>query len=269
MAKGDITFSHGRYWKDRGDGTADPMPIGYVPKPKAGRKIVDQKQNRGRGGVVATAVSAPASGGIISSRRRVPSVSSNGVGTIVKNTEAFIDINSAALGAFSVSASAIIPTTPSWLAGLADLYSKYRWKRLRFVYIPGCPTSTQGNAAVSIAYDRLDASPASLVAMQQSYRALTFPPYAGFDGAMALQTFNNVAGMVVMDVDVSRVDKNWYPVIAPAALAALPANIQNPYVPATLYTGSVNGPAVATYFGTFYIQYEIEFIEPVNPTQNA
>jgi hypothetical protein len=187
----------------------------------------------------------------------------------VTNTEVFQDVNAAALGAFFVVNKPVLPTQASWLAGLADLYSKYRWKKLRFVYIPSCPTSTPGSGVVSIGYDRLDTDPASATAMQQSYRAITFPAYAGYEGAMALTTFNNVAGMVVFDVDVTRFEKPWYPVLAVAAFSALATNIQNAYCPCTMYFASVNGPAGATFFGSWFIQYVIEFIEPVNPTENV
>jgi hypothetical protein len=244
------------------------LPKGIKP-PKQKVPESNAPRNRGRAGVEVMPVSVPINAGVVTSRQRVPLLSSTGLSTIVTNTETYHDLNAAALGAFSVTNKATLPTQPSWLAGIADLYSKYRWRKLRFVYLPSCPTTTQGSGVVSIGYDRLDADPGNATAMQQSFRAITFPPYAGYEGAMALTTFNDVAGMVVFDVDVSRFDKAWYPTIGTTQFGALATNIQNAYCPCTLYFGSVNGPATATSYGTWFIQYICEFIEPVNPTSNV
>lgn len=265
-------YQDGMWWRNdpKYPGESVGMPPGWSPPaakvPKTKKKV---KRDIGRAGVEVRSVTAPLAGGIITSRRRVPKFSSNASGTFVSNTEVFVDFNASALGAFSVTNTPMLATQPSWLSGVADLYSKYRWRKLRFVYMPFCPTSTQGQAGISISYDRLDTNPTTIVAMQQAYKALTFPAYAGYEGAMALATFKTVAGMVVMDVDVSRFDKPWYPVISTATFGGLATNIQNAYCPATLYTASVNGPAAATFFGSCFIQYEIEFIEPVNPTVNV
>nr|UHS72290.1 MAG: hypothetical protein 4 [Regressovirinae sp.] len=224
------------------------------------------RNNRNAG---AFAVAPPVATGMVVSRRSVPKINSVGSSTIVRNTEAFVDITSTALGVYSIQPQAMIPGNPTWLAAIADLYSKYRWRKLRLVWVPSCPTTTQGSCGIAISYDRIDAAPTSMVALQQSYKAITFPPYAGYNAAMALQTFGNVEGMVAFDVDVTRFDKAWYPVIQNATLAGFASNIQNPYVPCTMLFGAANGPAAATFFGTWYVQYEVEFIEPINPTQNV
>lgn len=244
------------------------LPRGIKP-PKQNEPNTNTPRNRGRSGVEFMPIAAPLASGVVTSRQRIPAITSTTSSTLVTNTEVFHDLNAAALGAFSVTNKAILPAQASWLAGISDLYSKYRWRKLRFVYLPNCPTTTQGSGVVSIGYDRLDADPTSATSMQQAYRAITFPAYAGYEGAMALRTFNNVPGMVVFDVDVTRFDKAWYPIIGVTPFAALATNIQNAYCPCTMYFGSVNGPATATSFGSWFMQYVIEFIEPVNPTQNV
>jgi hypothetical protein len=178
------------------------------------------------------------------------------------------DVTSAALGAFSLNVDALIPTTFGWLGALSDLYSKYRWRKIKLIYIPACPTTTPGSTCMSLGYDRFDTNPASIQAMQQAYKAITFPPYAGYDGVMALQG-GNVSGAVVVDVDVTRFSKTWYPVVGLAAFNVFPTNVQTAYCPATCFTASANGPATGTFFGTVHAMYEIEFTEPINPTQNA
>ena len=69
--------------------------------------------------------------------------------------------------------------------------------------------------------------------------------------------------------DVTRFEKPWYSNVANAAFAALPANVQNQYCPATIHVAVEGGPAAATIIGDLYFKYTIEFIEPINPTMNA
>lgn len=238
-------------------------PNGKLPARKTKRSPPN------RGNLQVLPVTAPAAGGVISTRRRVPRITTTNEQTVVRNTEIISAINSAALGAYSATTVTVIPSNLSWLAGLSDLYSKYRWRKLRFIYIPVCPTSTQGNISMSLSFDRIDTQPTSITQMQQGYRAITFPPYAGYDGAMALSSFGNIPGMVVVDVDCARMDKLWYPNVTLATFLAMATNIQNGYCGVTLFTASDQGPAAATNLGQVFCQYEIEFIEPVNPTVNV
>ncbi|CAA59981.1 capsid protein [Olive latent virus 1] len=221
-----------------------------------------------RGNLQVLPVIAPVAGGVISTEGHVPRITTTNEQTVVRNTEIISAINSAALGAIFGNYVTVIPSNLSWLAGLSDLYSKYRWRKLRFIYLPVCPTSTQGNVSMSLSFDRIDTQPTSITQMQQGYRAITFPPYAGYDGAMALASFGNIPGMVVVDVDCARMDKLWYPNVTLATFLAMAPTSRTDTCGVTLFTASDQGPAAATNFGQVFCQYEIEFIEPVNPTVN-
>lgn len=226
--------------------------------------------NRRKTGAVSTRmVTAPVSGGVVISRRVVPRFSSNTIGTVVDNTEMVSNVNLAALGAFTTFSNALIPSLPGWLNGVSELYSKYRWRRLRVIYVPKCPTATPGTVAMAITYDRQDAAPTSLSNLSQTNKAILFPAYAGYGGAQMLSTKTPGPESIYIDVDISRFEKNWYSVVTPATLTALATAVQTMYVPATLQVAHADGAAVGVGAGDIYFQYEIEFIEPINPAMST
>lgn len=214
------------------------------------------------------AIAAPVSGGIVT-RPAVPKFSSVGDSTIVRNTEILFNVTLAAAGGFSTLNTPLQAGQPAWLAQIGDLYSKFRWRRLRIIYSPKCPTTTSGSVVMAFTYDRNDGAPVSRTQLAQSYKAINFPPYAGYDGASALNTpFKPNPGAIYIDLDTTRMDKPWYPTISTAAFAALAIIDQNQFCPATLVLAADGGPVAATPAGDIFIQYEIEFIEPINPTMN-
>lgn len=249
-------------------------PVDYSNNQLMATRTNKKKKQTGKRNqrVMATrVVKVPTSGGVIFSNPTQPNFRTYGDSTIVRNTEIVANINfNATAGLFSTFSDAMIAQLPSWLTPIADNYSKWRWRSVTVIYIPSCPTSTSGRVAMSMAYDRNDAAPASVTAITQGYRAIVFPPYAGYEGAHLLNSGrnNNISGAIFMDVDVSRFDKAWYPTINGTAFSALSTTIQNIYCPCSYVIGSDGGPAGAT-AGSLYLKYEIEFIEPINPTQNV
>lgn len=211
---------------------------------------------------------APMAGGIISIPR-VPRFKTTGDSTVVRGTEILNNQVLAAAGAFSTNSTALIPSSPSWLAGVGDLYSKYRWLELDIVWSPKCPTTTSGSVVMALTYDRNDAAPASRAQLAQSYKAINFPPYAGYDGAAFLNSRNGVETAIRVTLDVMKLDKPWYPTISSASFAALGVLDQNQFCPATIVVASDGGPVAATPAGDLFIKYVIEFIEPINPTMNV
>lgn len=227
-------------------------------------------RSRGYATTTARAVKAPAAGGMIVTRPYIPRMRSTPNSVIVKNTELIQNVTLPAAGAFGTFNLPLIAGLPSWLTALGDLFSKYRWLRCSLVWVPQCPTSTSGLITAAIVYDWNDAAPSSSVQLSQCYKSISFPPYAGFEGTNALHSAsNNVPGAVTLELDTNRVEKPWYSTINNAAFAPLAANIKNIYSPAVVQVTVEGGPAAATVAGNFYIKYEIEFIEPVNPTMNV
>ena len=241
---------------------------------KTNRRTVKKQQparRRQQRATTTRVVIPPTSGGVIYSNPSMPNFRTYGDSTIVRNTEVVSNVAfNAAAGAFAGYSDALIAELPSWLTQLADLYSKWRWRSLTVIYIPSCPTSTSGRVAMCMSYDRNDAAATSVTQITQGYKAIVFPPYAGYEGAHVMNSGrnNNVAGAILMEVDTSRFDKIWYPTINGTAFSALAATVQNTYCPCSYVIGSDGGPAGAA-AGNIYLKYEIEFIEPVNPTMNT
>lgn len=217
-----------------------------------------------RGGYVAV----PVSGGVIT-RPSVPKFMSVKDSTIVTSCEILNNLTLGAAGVFSTNTTALIPSSASWLAQVSDLYSKYRWKRCSLIYVPKCPTTTSGSVTMALTYDRNDAAPTSRSQLSQSYRAINFPPYAGYDGAAYLNSGNGSNSAIFIELDVTKLDKPWYPTISAAAFAALGVLDQNQFCPSSLVTASDGGPTTATPAGDIFIKYAVEFIEPINPTMNV
>lgn len=225
------------------------------------------KKNReqpGRG----WSVRPPVSGGIVS-RQRIPRLNTRGSSTIVSNTELALSIVQAAAGGFNTSGIPLIPSQFSWLAGISDLYSKFRFLKLDLIYIPKCPTSTPGIVAMALTYDRNDAGPGNRTAVSQCHKAVSFPPYAGFDGAMFLNSDKGSETAISVSLDVGRVDKPWYATIGTVAFTALSPIDQNQFCPASWTQGNDSGAAVGVNIGDLFVKYVVEFIEPINPTMNA
>nr|ASA69346.1 29 kDa coat protein [Tobacco necrosis virus D] len=213
-------------------------------------------------------LTVPVAGSVIYSRPRVPQVRTNQMSTFVVNTELVANITLAAAGAFSFTTQPLIPSFGSWLANIADLYSKWRWISCSVVYIPKCPTSTQGSVVMAIVYDSQDTTPTTRTQVSQCYQSITFPPYAGYGGASALNHKGSSGESLVSTLDTNRVDKKWYSTIGNAAFTALTSLDKNQFCPATAIIAGDGGPVAATAVGDIFMRYEIEFIEPVNPTMN-
>lgn len=245
----------------------------YLPAPKGGNGGKTKKNSRRTrandgAGLVYRPLVAPVAGSVIYSRPRIPQFRSTQQSTIVCNTELVSNITQSAAGAFNFTAQPLIPSFGAWLASIADNYSKFRWLDCSIIYIPKCPTSTQGSVCMAIVYDAQDTVPTSRVQVSQCYQSITFPPYAGYGGASVLNHKGNGGESLVSTLDVNRVDKRWYPTIGNAAFTALTSLDKNQYCPATALIATDGGAATGVAIGDIFMRYTIEFIEPINPTIN-
>ncbi|ALF95244.1 coat protein [Potato necrosis virus] len=236
---------------------------------KMDRLVSTIAPKNGGSGMMFRTVTAPVTGSVVYSRPRVPNIRTSNMSTVVCNTELVANISTSALGAFSFTAQPLIPSFGAWLANIGDLYSKFRWISCSVIYIPKCPTSTQGSVCMAIVYDAQDTTPTSRLQLSQCYQSITFPPYAGYGGASALNSRSSGGESLVSTLDVSRVDKKWYSTIGNAAFTSLTSIDKNQFCPATALIASDGGPATATAVGDVFMRYEIEFIEPINPTLNV
>lgn len=200
--------------------------------------------------------------GVIMQRRQIPRFIQGPRSVRVCNTEVLLNINTLALGATSVARVLLMPNSLSWINGVAQNFSKWRWTRVRLVYVPSCSTATSGTFAMALGYDNQDATGSSILNVQSMYNSVSAPSWGGADGAGALtgDTFPAITPTTVaMDVDVTRFSLPWYP-YSPTIPSGVDAN-QN--VPCYVYLASTGGPATATAIGSVFCKFEIEFIEPI------
>jgi len=215
-------------------------------------------------------IKAPIAGGVVMRRQRLtPGIVTKNGSTIICNTEFGFEVN--ALGGFNVIRYPFLPTAGLWLQSIALSFSKFRCVAIRYIYIPVCPTTTPGTVTMALGYDYNDTLPTSLAQLSVAFESISTPPWGGYEGTsllnhhFALET----EGAVVVDVDCDRFGSGsgltYYPVAALATFVSQTPTDQNQFSPFYLQVAT-SGNALA--WGNVYIQYCIEFIEPVLAAKN-
>jgi len=236
-------------------------PRSRAPKRRRNRIAVDKHS---------TVVRAPASAGVIY-HNGMPTIESRDKTVCIRNTEFLYGF--ATTAAFTAVFSVCVPFNMPWLLGIAGGFGKYRWKHLRYIYIPTCPTTTQGNVSMGLNYDTADSVPTTTPNMSM-YQGFTSVPYwAGWDAAPMLADVYHprLPGAVIVDVDVDRFDKPWYPFITSAdytTVTTARASDGNIYAPASLIIATEQGPVAPVGAGRVFVQYDIELIEPILVANN-
>lgn len=240
------------------------------------RKRVRKTRARkgGRKAVNASRITAPAAGGIILRHGNYPIFRSSGDGfsTVVCNTEPLNNVITAVGGVFATTRNQVAPFACTWLAGISTSYSKFKWRKVRIIYIPIVPTSTTGQIVMRLGYDYNDATVTSVVQAQIAYQSTTQPVWGGYEGSYLLNADSfpvPTSGSVYMDLDVERLEMPFYPIVTVGTFNAAAAGIQNSYSPAYVDVTTSGGPATATNIGTVFIKYEVELIEPTPAAVNA
>lgn len=224
-----------------------------------------KKRNRNRKrrsndmfGVKAMQLDAPAAGTVVVSRNLAPNLSTRGNITMVCNSELI-----SLIGGLASTRIPLAPFQTTWLNGVASSYSKWRWHKLRLIYVPSCSSSTAGTIVFGLGYDYQDSLPPSIGQATQSFHSVTTVPWAGYNGAYLLNDDAFVKpgpGTVALDLDVNRQTQPWYTYCTAATFPATAAD-RNQYAPAYLDV-TLSGPAV-TGFGSLFIKYEALLIEPI------
>lgn len=162
-----------------------------------------------------------------------------------------------------------------WITGVAENWSKYRWRKLRFFWVPFAPTTTQGAVHMGLQYDNIDSTPTSVsqIAALQSYSG--GPIWTGSECSQVLNNPKAIPppGCVSVDLDVNRLQNPWYPYIEQAsftAQAGISLATANLFSPARLIFATSNGTAASpgTPVGNLMVNYEIELIEPCAAANN-
>lgn len=197
---------------------------------------------------------APQSTGVIS-RNIAPVLSGNGSKLVLDHCEPINIQQLLGAGALSYYTQALTPNFFPYLNGIAANFGKYRWLSMTVFYTPSCPTSTAGEAALGLFFDRQDAVAATYVQVTSMQSGVAFPPW--ISGEMASMT-----------VDCTRFDKPRYNYIGTAALAALSTSDQNNYVPVS-YASATQGGVLLAISGRIWVKYRIEMIDPIVAGINA
>nr|UHS72277.1 MAG: putative coat protein [Procedovirinae sp.] len=241
--------------------------------PRSGRK---SRRKGTKMELVVQSRTAPAGGGvIIRNPKQSPMVQTTNKGVMICNTEVFSITTSGTAGAFVLNAGALIPgnaTSFPWLSSIASGYAKWRWNRMRMIYIPATPTTTPGTITMAFSYDYTDAALTTVQQAQVMYGSVTAPVWAGWEGSSQLHSWGNDVNAVFTDLDCTRFGSGnadtWYRYITFARFTALIDPDKNNYAPAQILIVSNGGPAVGASYGYIFCHYEIELIEPVSQTIN-
>jgi len=194
--------------------------------------------------------------------RNFPSRSlSSSEGLILSHCEPLLAPGLNAAGALAYSTNAIIPPIFPYLIGIAQNFSKYRWLKLHFYYVPACPTSTLGEIAMSNFYDWQDASAATFIQTAQMKNGVSFPPWGGGE--------EYGANAVTIDVDCKDFDKARYLYIQVAAFNALSTSDRNNYAPVNLAFATQGSTAAVSLAGRIWCSYTIQMLDPIPTGLNA
>jgi len=158
-------------------------------------------------------------------------------------------VNNGVLGTDGTSVftvNAVAATTFPWLATIASNYDLYRFRRLRFVYVPLCPTSTSGRTTLVYDPDSSDPIPLDRVGLSN----------------MSCSTEAPVWGAATLDVKLTDTNR-WYYVSSEGSSATVGAYLNQGQVSWATY-----GVASAIQVGEVYAVYDVELKDP-QPTQTT
>lgn len=208
---------------------------GQQPKRKRNKKKKNMQAS--------TSVSAP-----ISIQKMVrtnkPNIKYNGQCVSVAHREYLQDINGSDV--FSVLTFSVNPgiyTTFPWLSQMAILYESYKFKTLKFIYEPACPSTTQGSVMLAIDFDAADVPPSSKVQLMAYKYAVRSPAWEAIAYRSDLSD--------LLKFGVQRYVRN-----GPTTGDIKTYDIGN------LQFAVSNFTTPSTFVGELYVEYEVEFYTP-------
>lgn len=276
-----------------------PDPIQNMVK-KNKKNIKNSKKRNGRGAMIPRPMmtdygrssgAAPAAYGATTGNKQIlPLQAGVGRQMVVQNFE----LVHAANGSNSIFATGGdvcnpgLSTSYPWLSGVAKQYTKFKWKFLRYIYVPNCSTATAGSTYFMFNYDYQDSGPTTLAQVAQSQDSSI--GNAWFGGAispqLAFSASLSTREAIFVDLDVKRLNNLWYYVrttqagVSPSTGGALggviPAGLtytQGSFAdsesrPATIYYGADSVPGTGG-IGNLFVSYICELSEPIASALNA
>jgi hypothetical protein len=256
-------------------------------KNKNNKQIVTVPRNRGLGGNAAFATTmAPGSYGAIQAPRKYfPMTNGIGRSLSVANYEQ-VGVTFTGTGGFTIGGSVInagIAANFPWLSQVAKNYQRFKWKFLRYIYVPQCPSTTPGSVFIEMRYDWLDSAATTLAQVTATESAVV--GNAWFGGALspelAFGADVSARDAICLTVDVSRFNQPWYNLRATndatlntvsltgtatggnGTLAIASGGTFDPSSrPGVIYYGT-NGITNALVVGNLYVSYICELADPI------
>jgi hypothetical protein len=226
--KGGISLNNNNKTKNNGGATMN------VARP------VGRARRRGNGGNTGISAAYP-----VTINGGKPTYGGGQASLTVTHTESLGELLGSA--AFAANYYMLIPATFPWLRGVAQNFSRYRWKKLEFSFITSSPTSQSGHVAMGALYDWNDAGKATSIADIHALSHSFLSP-----------VWNGPGPLGVVRFDPSRWNKPWYSHHIPTEDFVA----SEMYVPGWLAVGrhtQVNGQSV----GHMVVSYQIEFLDPL------
>lgn len=224
-------------------------------------------------------------GAVMAPRSYFPMTSGIGRTLTVSNYEQ-VGVTFTGSGGFTNGGSVInagITTNYPWLSAIAGNYQKFKWKYLRYIYVPQCPSTTPGSIYLEMHYDWLDAASTSLAQVTATESSIV--GNAWFGGALSPElAFGPDVGArdaICLTIDVTRLTQPWYLVRATngatlntvtltgtatggnGTLAIGSGGTYDPSArPGTIYYGT-NGVTNGVVAGNLYVAYVCELSDPI------
>jgi hypothetical protein len=113
-----------------------------------------------------------------------------------------VTANSTTAGNFKADSYVLNPAdsvTFPWLSSIAKLFDKYKFHKLRFMFINNSPTSIAGNVTMAVDFDTLDSSPANGTQMTNLAKFSTFAPWKQEDLVIPVQRPGNNTWLYTLD----------------------------------------------------------------------
>lgn len=180
-------------------------------------------------------------------RQRAPRLRSSGSSIVVTHEEFITDIISTNAN-YQVRRYDINPGQAGnfpWLANLASNYESYKFRDLKYKYMPIAPTSTPGKVMIGVDYDVADASPTSKV---------------------VLNSYDGTVSSSVWDTCVHHSTKSnllKFGVQRYVRTAAYPAGTDpKTYDIGSVYVATSNTPSTSTTCGELWVSYTVELFTP-------
>lgn len=234
------------------------------------------------------AISAPASyGAVIGARKYFPLTQGMGGSMVVSNFED-TGLTITGSGGYTSGGSVLNPGINgtggfAWLSTLARNYMKFRWRFLRYIYVPQCASTTPGSVWLTVRYDYFDQGPQTLAEVTATSSSVVGNAWFGSSLSPELAFSRDVTtrDAICLDIDLSKLSQPWYYVRASAGATSNVVALNGTATggngtlalgnaqtfetasrPATVWYGG-NGITNAIVAGNIYVAYVCEFSDPV------